>query len=272
MAIKLIALDLDGTLLSSDHLTVSDINLRAIEAAIERGIQVVLATGRTLYDIPQELRAHPGIRYAVTSNGAALIDLTEDRGLFSSSIPTETAMAVIGAAKTGNVYTEVYSDGKAYIDRSLRSGSLEESLLFLLFKLLPQRHETEDLTDFLSRHRDPVEKIELLTDDADEAAALAERLCALPVTVTTSGMNSVEVTNRNTCKARALEHLCGLLEIDAADVMAVGDSMNDAEMLAWAGISVAVENADEDLKKIADFMTDSNDLGGVASAIERFTK
>jgi len=272
MAIKLIALDLDGTLLSSDHLTVPDINMCAIEEAIERGIGVVLATGRTLYDIPIELRTHPGIRYAVTSNGAALVDLAEERTLFSSSIPSETAQAVIAAAQTGRVYAEIYSGGKAYIDQKMRSKSLEESLLFILFTLLPQRYDTENLIDFLRQHQEPVEKIELLTDDIDLAAAMADRLCALPVTVTTSGMNSVEVTNLNTCKARALEQLCGLLNVQAADVLAIGDSMNDAEMLAWAGVAVAVENADEKLKKIADFISASNDEGGVALAIERFTK
>lgn len=272
MAIKLIALDLDGTLLSSDHVTIPIPNRRAIDQAIERGMLVVPATGRTLYDIPAYLREHPGIRYVITSNGAELIDLTEGRTLFSAHMSPETAGAVLGTVKAGSVYAEVYSGGKAYIDRRLRAKSLEASPLFSLFALLPERRMTENLADFLSRHPDPIEKIELLTDDVDEAAALAERLRALPVTVTTSGMNSIEVTTRSTSKAKALAHLCGLLGIEASEVMAIGDSPNDAEMLGWAGISVAVENADESLIGAVDHVTASNDRGGVALAIACFTE
>lgn len=270
MSVKLIAIDLDGTLLKSDHMTMPPENIKAMERAIKKGIHVVPATGRTLYDIPEFLREFPGIKYMITSNGSELRNVETEDVLFSSPVPLEKAFEVLAAAVENHVYTEVYSGGKAYVQRSLRSEKLEKSPMFSLFRLLSKRDEKESLAEFISQNPAPVEKIELLAESADASKAVTEKLKNLNLTVTTSGMNSVEVTNFGTSKAVGLKYLCGLLNIKSEEVLAIGDSMNDKEMLDWAGISAVVENADEELKANASFITRSNDECGVAFAIEKY--
>jgi Cof subfamily protein (haloacid dehalogenase superfamily) len=270
MSVKLIAIDLDGTLLKSDHMTMPPENITAMEKAIKKGIHVVPATGRTLYDIPEFLRKFPGIKYMITSNGAEVRDIETGDVMCSSPVPLKLAYKVLAAAVENHVYTEVYSGGKAYIQRSLRSEKLEKSPMFSLFRLLSKREETESLADFISQNPAQLEKIELLAESAEAGKAVSEKLKNLPLMVTTSGMNSVEITSCGTSKAVGLKYLCGILNIKPDEVMAIGDSMNDMEMLDFAGISAAVENADEELKAIASFITKSNNECGVAFAIEKY--
>lgn len=270
MSLKLIAIDLDGTLLNSDHMTMQPENRQAIERAINKGIHVVPTTGRTLYDIPEFIRKLPGIKYIITSNGAEVRDTETGDMLFSSHVPLDIAFEVLAAAEEKLVYTEVYTGGRAFVQKNLRSEKIEKSPMFALFRLLNKRNEEDSLADFIKRNPDPVEKIELLTESSSVSQTITEQLQKLPVAVTTSGMNSVEITNLSTDKALGLEKLCGLLGVKPEEVMAIGDSMNDKEMLDWAGIPVAVENADEQLKEAAEFVTLSNEECGVAFAIDKF--
>jgi len=272
MPVKLIAIDLDGTLLSSNHITMPFKNRLALKRAIRQGVHVVPATGRTLFDIPKFLREFPGIKYMITSNGADVWDIEAGVPIFSSPVPLDYAIEVLAAACESSVYTEIYSGGKAYIQKGLKSEKFEKSPMFKLFRLLPKRMETEDLADYISHNPASVEKIELLAESQTAGEEVLKKLKNLPLTITTSGMNSVEITNFDTSKAKGLNLLCGLLGIKANEVMAIGDNMNDLDMLVWSGISVAVENADEELKKNADFVTLSNDKCGVAFAIKKYIK
>ena len=95
MQVRLIALDLDGTTLCSDHLTLPEPNRIAIARAASQGVQVVIATGRIRGRIPQQLREIPGLRYAVTSNGAAVCDLVTGETLYSNPVPQDLALRVL---------------------------------------------------------------------------------------------------------------------------------------------------------------------------------
>jgi len=270
MTVRLIAVDLDGTLLENDHMTLPHKNLRAIEDAVGRGVSVVPATGRTQFDIPASLRELPGIRYLITSNGAEVVDLQNGKSIFSSSIPRAIARDVVKFSVSEGIYTEIYSGGLGYSEKGLKSSVMEQNPLYRFLTLVAKRSELEDLSGFIANSPSPIEKIELLPGSETASKVISAFLEGLPLTVTTAGMSTVEITNADTSKAKALEFLCGLLEINASEVMAIGDGMNDAEMLKWAGVSVAVGNADEELKRLATFVSLSNDQSGVAFAIDKF--
>lgn len=268
--IKLVALDMDGTTLDNNHITVSRKNRSAILQAIAQGVAVVPATGRSLAELPSSVRRIPGVRYAITSNGASVTDLLSGVSLYKNLIAPETAAGIFETVGRFSAYGELYHQGRAYMQRGSMSGLMRAFHPLKLCYFLSRRKRVENLADFVRQTANPVEKIEILPFSREDQAQLLTALRDLPVSITTSGMNSIEITNREVNKGSALAFLCGLLHMEARQTMAVGDNGNDREMLEWAGISVAVENADEEIKRLADFVTKPNVQSGVAAALHHF--
>lgn len=272
MDIRLLALDMDGTTLSSDHITISPANRAAIEAAAARGIVVVTATGRMRGRIPEQMAAIPGLRWAVTSNGAAVVDLETGGELYSNPIPHEAAERVLDALDGFPVVYEVYCNGTSYIPTALLP-------LVDTFPLPPERlvmirktcTAVEDVRAFVRRPDTVVEKFTLPFVPPDYQEALWSRLRALEgVSLTSSVPQNCEVNSLTANKADGLAHLCERLGILPAQVMAVGDNRNDLEMLQFAGLPVAPANASEEIRAVAKYITASNDEDGVAEAIQKF--
>jgi Cof subfamily protein (haloacid dehalogenase superfamily) len=270
MMIELIALDLDGTTLRKDRFTVSRRNQHAIRAAQDQGILVVPATGRFYNGIPPSVKGLCG-RYAITSNGARITDRHSGE-LYSNLIPADRVLEVLALSKPYSVYTQVYCDGIAYSGRGKMPAFIRNNpvlLLLSLFKWL-KYERVGDLAEFVRRSGKPVEKIELVPDNPEIQRELKEKLYGYELSVSTSGMNTVEITSAGANKGTALAYLCNRLHIRPENVMAIGDNVNDREMLEWAGLAVAIGNADPALKEIADYVTERYDRDGVAQAIRRF--
>lgn len=270
MPIKLIALDMDGTTLRNDHLTVSRRNRRAIRNALKAGIQVVPATGRYYGGIPSSVLGIPGIRYVISSNGACVTDIAAGKALFKNIVPLSLSVEILSAAAELGVYAEVYTNSRAYIQKGTSPYLARQNFAFRLIALFWRRVRVDHLAEFIRGSGAEVEKIELLPENARQSEQMAERLAGMPLSITTSGMNSVEVTNLGSGKGKALELLCGHLGVRQEDVMAVGDNYNDLGMLTWAGTGVCMENGDAGVKRASDFVTARSDRDGVACAIERF--
>ncbi len=270
MIIRLIALDLDGTTLKKNHLSTSAGNRRAITAALKSGITVVPATGRYLSVMPSSIKKLAGIRYVITSNGACITDINRGIQIYSNPIPAEQALQILDKAKEHNIFTEVYCEGRAYAEPGKKPAFVRKNPFFLILSILRKCEKVPDISVFVREYGKSIEKIELFADDAKKKEEIESELRGLNMTVTTSGMNSVEITNFGANKGSALAHLCEHLQVKQAEVMAIGDNCNDIEMLKWSGLAVAVENADNALKQIADFVTLSSDKDGVANAIKQF--
>ena len=116
-----------------------------------------------------------------------------------------------------------------------------------------------------------MENININFDDISEKPAMREKLLTIPeATITSSFNHNLEIGGATTSKADALEHMCGIFGITRDEMMAVGDSPNDIAMLKAAGIAVAVGNAKDEVKAVAEYVAPSNNDDGVADAIERF--
>lgn len=270
MNIKLVALDMDGTTLDNNHFTISAKNRKAITNAIAKGIYVVSATGRTLGELPKSVRKIDGIRFVITSNGASTAQLPTKKEVYSNLIPLASAINILSITKECKVYTEIYYNGTAYTQRGVKSNVLKHNPVFMLYSATLKNVQVNNLAEFVSENRKPIEKIEIIPDNVSQKEILEKKLNGIPLSITTSGMNTIEITNLGTNKGKALAYLCKYLHIDSNQVMAIGDNINDLEMLKWAGFAVAVDNADPAVKNIADFVTLSNNKSGVAHAIESF--
>lgn len=275
--IRLVALDLDGTLLDSQS-QISPRTRQAIADAVGRGVIVL-----------------PGIRYAITTNGAAVWDMgTDPLGavysryadaarrqthqpvrLLHRPMPPETAREAFALYQEYHGPLSIFSDGCAYLD----APGME------LFQARKNRHlSTEarqpddgryhvvrDQPEWLSRHAHEVEKFCMFFDSAEIAQAALPRFRALPGVEAVQGSpDNVEVTAQGVDKGTALLALADMLGIPREATAAIGDSENDRAMLARAGVAAVMANALPEIRALGDIVsTRDNDHDGVAELFER---
>lgn len=271
MKIKLIAADLDGTTLRTDK-TVSRRTVSAIRAARDRGCLFVPATGRIAKMMPKQLLAIPGIRYAVTSNGAAVRDFETGSVLFANLMSMESSNKIVRLISETGLLAEAYCEGLSYADRDalgrLRKLNPPEEVLRYV---LESQSFVDDLPGFIAARNVPLEKINVPYVPDEMRGGLYRKLGAMKeYCVYSSSFVNLEVNAAGCSKGNALRRLCALWNIDPSQVMAVGDSDNDASMLRLAGLSVAMGNAENGILSLADYKTETNDKDGVARAIEKF--
>ncbi len=271
MDIKLIALDMDGTVLKTDK-TVSPKTVRILRAAAARGIELVPATGRMRNMIPKEMLDVGSIRYAITSNGAAAVDLEKDKLIYTNQMTTEESDWIIDFLMPYDVMVEAYAAGHSYIDKKHYGllSTFRDYPPVLRDMILKYQTFVEDLPGFLKKKGLCLEKINIPFMAEDVRRELVEKLTQkMEYTLTASFGNNLEINAAATSKGDALSHLCTMLSISPEQVMAFGDERNDLQMLKFAGCGVAMGNGHESVRQIADYVTLTNEEDGVAYAIEK---
>lgn len=257
---RLVATDLDGTLLRSDQ-TVSRRTLRALARVAEAGAAHLVVTGRPATACKQYLAALDYRGLAVCGQGAQLYDAGADRLLSSASLDIDLARSVV-----------------ARVEAAL--GPLELGVVTAppesRFKVTPRfgervRHGWDVTTDRRLLWTHPIDKLVLhhTSRPEEEVEAVAQGLCGDEVTVVHSVQGMVEVLPAGTTKGAGVERAARLLGYDAAGTVAFGDMPNDIPLLAWAGHGVAVGNAHPALRAVADEIAPTNDDDGVAAVLER---
>lgn len=270
--IRLIALDLDGTLLNSDK-QLSAENRAALERAAGEGIEIVPATGRFYKGMPQIIRDLPFVHYAISINGAQVYDVVNDKTVCSSEIEWSRAVDVMKRLDTLDVIYDCYQDGWGWMTRSQYELAEQYAANIHSLEMIKQlRTPVPELKTLLRERASGVQKIQAFFRDMDLRSRMLEKLPEeFPdLVVTTSIVNNIEINSREATKGIAVKKLAEYLGFSAEAVMAFGDDFNDITMLEAAGIGVAMGNADAAVKKAADFVTDDCNDSGVAHAINRF--
>ena len=268
--IKMIGLDLDGTLLT-DKKELTDRTKAALCRAIELGITVLVASGRPWMGVPQELRNFPGMRYALTSNGARIIDTKDDRVIEEHLLSPELALKALAVCGKYDTLQEVYFDGQgyapedqmAYVEKYHRNPSMCE---YMRKTRLP----VKDIRKLVEQENRGLDKVQALFADMDEReTAWKELEQEKGLELVGSLQYNIEINAAGVNKGTGLVNLGRMLGIRRKEIMAFGDGDNDIAMLREAGFGVAMANADEQVKAAADYITLSNEEEGVAEAIER---
>jgi Cof subfamily protein (haloacid dehalogenase superfamily) len=266
MTLRLIATDLDGTLLDSAS-AVSPRTRRALDAARARGVHVVPVTARQPIGL-RAIAAEAGFDdWALCGNGAFGINLADGRLLFAEELPADTIRALAEALRAsvpGLLFASVREGGETFV----------------------AQHGYAEVADFSDHKRDPLTmggvpldqvlaapSLKLVIRHPELApAVLFDTLRDLGLTgfeATLSGAPFVEVMAEGVSKATGLARLCEHLGVERADVVAFGDALNDVEMLRWAGHGVAMAGAEDVVRSAADEVAPSNDDDGVARVVER---
>ena len=271
--IKLVASDLDGTLLDKNK-EITPRLYHALEQMNEQGIYFVPATGRPFSTVPQAIKALPFLRYVITSNGAAIYDAVEKKAVIENNLSPNAVDAVIPIAKHLPVITEYFIHGKAYIAKSVYEnlstyGLTESHVRYILNSRIP----VENFWEKMQKSHAILENINLIFRDMDLRKQVWAELRALGLcSVTASTPENIEITSPLATKAKALETLCAMLGIEAEHVLAVGDSDNDLPMLEFAGIGVAMANGEAHIKAAADMIAEDCNHFGAAKILEQLLK
>ncbi len=274
--ISLIALDLDGTLLDSS-LQISLENQQSIRNAIAQGVEVIIATGRSYHGIPIEQLASLGIKYVITSNGAAIYKIPEKACIFEDNIPFETILPIVQKLSGFDILLHIFINGQCYSQTSKLSiiDKLSCTDAFRTF-LRTVGVQTDDLTEYLVSQRTPVQKgcITFYRDEDDNVKDWEDVYTYLAsqsmLKCVDGGVANLEFTNAKVSKAHALKVLADYLSVSMEETMACGDSENDLDIIEAAGIGVAMDNAADMVKASADFISLTNNQHGVAYAINHF--
>ena len=270
--VKLIALDLDGTLLDSEK-RLSERNRAALAAAAARGVHIVPTTGRFFDAMPAIVRDLPFVRYAVTINGAAVFDRLEHRTISEDLIPLDTALAILGALDGFDCIYDCYMDDWGWNSESNVAKADEYAPDVHYAKMIRElRTHVPDLKAHLRATGHDVQKLLAFVKDPALYGPITAAVAAVaPGTVATaSNSRMFEFNAPGAHKGAALAKLAAHLGFGIENVMAFGDGLNDLTMVRDAGLGVAVANAVPEVLAAAKFIAPSNDDDGVAVAIERF--
>ena len=274
--VKLIALDMDGTLFNSQN-EISEKDKETLKRATEAGVAVAVATGRAYVELPIEMLYEAGIRYAITGNGSAVYRLPDKECILSECLDNEVVCTIIRELKQLDIYYDIYVDGLVYCPRSvchnIRKMDMPESLHEHIEKT---RIVVDDLEDYIKSCGKSVEKTTLnfayLEDGTclgkTESAAILDRYPQ--VEYLSGGFHNWEFTRAGVNKGTGLRFLAERLGVPMNLTMACGDSENDLSMLRAAQVAVAMENAKPAVKEESNYITLSNNESGVAHAIEHF--
>lgn len=271
MDIKIIASDLDGTLLGND----SKLSKRTIEVltkAHEMGIEIVAATGRARNALPEDVKNLPFIKYAITSNGGRVVKLPSGETCYENFILEEKALEACNILQDLDMNIEIFIDGVAYISRreydAIMSGEITTRRKDYIRET---RTPVEDIFALMRENAAKIENINIDYVDQETKARVGAVLEKIEdVTLTSSVPTNHEIEGKTTSKADALAFVLREYGLRKEQLMAFGDNPNDISMIEFAGVGIATGNAEEIVKKSADYITLPNDEDGVAAAIERF--
>ena len=268
--IKLVASDLDGTLLNKNK-EITPRLFEALEKLDELGIYFVPATGRPFGTVPKAIKELPFLKYVITSNGATIYDAVEQKNIIENYLTAEAVAAVIEIAKELPIITEYFIEGKAYIAKKVYD-DLEPFHLTESHEAYIKNSRTpvENFWEEMKQHNTVLENINLVFTDMEMRKKVWDKLKATGLaSVTAATTRNIEITSLYATKAMALEKLCEVLGFTRENVLAMGDGDNDMPMIQFAGIGVAMENGEEHIKQAADIIADDCNDFGAAKILEQ---
>lgn len=279
--IRIIALDLDGTLLDAEK-RLSEVNRAALERAAERGVLIVPTTGRFFGMMPPAVRDLPFVRYAITINGAQVYDRETDTAIVRDEIPLDMALGVMAVLDRFDVIYDCYRQNWGWMTAALQDKAADYATNEHYLKMVREfRKPVPELKAHLkaTANDGDVQKIMLFARNTQVSGLSSQVLDAIrlelaarfpEIKVTSSTWNNIELNIRTAHKGNALKRFAEHLGLGLANCMAFGDGMNDFTMVEAAGLGVAMANAEPEVKRVAKWIAPSNDDDGVAAGLEEW--
>ena len=262
---KLLALDLDDTLLDSRY-QLPERSRQAVNLAREAGVRVTLATGRMFRSSVPYARELGVEDYLITYQGALVRHAVTGKTLFHRPVPLKEALEVIALVKPYGYPINIYLDDNLYVAEHTR-----ESEQYRIMSKIPVE-AVGDLTAYLERRREDPTKVLVVSEEQnlDQLAQVVQPLLGSRLHITKSKPHFLEFSHPLANKGDALASIAEHYGIRREEIIAMGDSYNDVEMIGYAGLGVVVGNARPEIRKLADYVCCSNEECGVAEVVEKF--
>ena len=286
--LKLLAIDLDGTLLNS-YGDISNENKEAIKYALNKGVEVVLASGRdplTMQKISRELEIE---NYLIAGNGASVYDIKAQKNIYENFIDTNKALKIIKMCKENSIFFNLYTD----------KGIITESLNFNVKVFNSENNHkasekqtnieiVKDIYEYAQNNPLNILKI-IICDDSKiifnnisqklkqikgievlDVAHMSRKIIRVGTEEVEIEYYYTEVSSKDVDKWNAIEYLINTLQIKKEEVMAIGDNINDKKMVQNSAVGVAMGKSALAIKNIGDFITEDNNSNGVEKAIYQY--
>ncbi|MDF2503706.1 Cof-type HAD-IIB family hydrolase [Clostridium sp.] len=271
MNYKLICIDMDGTLLN-DKKEVSEENLNALKMASEKGVKIAVCTGR-LFASARYYAELIGVKAPViASNGAYIREKDRDDVIYELSLGVDKCKKIqsIIDKYDFNVYYNKYDSVFTEAEFS------KDNTYAAMNKILPDKNKiklitTKDINKVIEEQGDNILKCICISDDYESLDKAREEILKVgEYEVVSSNRDNIEIMIKGVAKGRAVKVLADFYNISREEIICIGDNENDLSMIDYAGMGVAMGNATDVVKKIANYVTDTNNNAGVAKVIEKF--
>ena len=267
MNYQLIALDMDGTVLTSEK-KISPRTDEAIKAALDAGKEVIFATGRCPSEMREHFAAYPKMKYAMCLSGALVQDLRTGEALADITIPRVLVQRVLELAKQVDGMVSVYAGEDVFVEHRRRG-----NMAYFGCECFAALYENcgiwvDDLQEAVEQRGDRVYKLNIYCHDEENWKKAGELLKDLPLSSASGIPNNFEISPKGGDKGRGLQLLCAATGIPIEQAIAVGDEGNDLAMIRAAGLGVAMGNASDAVLAAADAVTADCDHDGVAEVIK----
>lgn len=263
---KLVALDMDGTLLDGEK-KITERTFKAIKEAREKGVKIVLSTGRPIEGVErflEKLELNSDEDYVITYNGSLVQAVKSKKAICDKALTGKDLKEIYRLSQELNVNIHAFVRERGLVTPKPSKYTDVEAEINKIDYTIVDFHEIDD--------NEIVVKIMLI----DEEEILDKAIAKLPKELyekyhcAKSMPFFFEILNRDANKGVALELLAHHLDIQRSELIAMGDEANDIEMVKYAGMGIAMENATEKVKEVAKYITAKNTEDGVAKAIEKF--
>lgn len=286
---KMVAVDLDGTMLNS-YGEVTENTKRVIKQTIQKGTEVIIASGRSIDSIKTISNEIGSTKYMIAGNGAVVYDIKNDKIVYEKYIPKNKAIDIIKTCEQNSIYYNVYTN-KSIIASSLRFNvlyyykenikkedskkthiTLVEDILKYVEDMQDEKimkificDSTQSVFNSIIKKFDGVQDLEVL-----DVSHMSRKVIKHGTTDVPIEYYYTEISMKNVDKWYAIEYLIDKLNIEKNEVMTIGDNMNDKKMIEEAGLGVVMKGSTPVVTAVADFVTDDNNNEGVAKAIGKF--
>lgn len=273
MDIRAILLDFDGTSLQRDQVFLSFRNMYAIKAAIAKGIEIIPCTGRSADMFPPQIEADARIHYWVTCNGARVLDRATGETIFSSTFTPEESAMLCRIFEGQQIYSEIAADGLLYFEKEICE-HLERHPVpphHVWYMATNRPRQVEKPSAFFLENGIGIEKVNIYGVPPEKQQPIIDALQATGIVSITEGAGKdIQFFPKRQKRTDAMQALFTRLGYGFESVMSLGDSMLDKAMIENAAIGVAMGNAPDDVKAVADFVSAPYTEDGVAVAIEKY--
>lgn len=275
--IRLLASDLDGTIIFNNQITTKD--LEAVKKLKQNNIDFAICTGKT-YSMTKDICDTLMPAYGIFGNGTQIINLKTKKEIIKNSLLNDQAKACIKIAQKQNLHIHLYIDNAIIAEKTMKYMAYRNSILY---KNQMQFKTVESLETYIEEQKPNILKF-VISGDKDlihTKMEIEERQNLTAIQIKKYGeyrdkivgkdYEYLDIVPKNVTKYQALKQLCDYLNISLKETMTIGDNINDIDMIRYAGIGVAVGNSYEEVKKEAFYITKNTvQTGAVAEAVDKF--